>query len=1256
MTNELPRLHIMQRLREELLGPKGGREETLETATDPREEYTTGVLDMAQATTTTDDEIELLEASEVEIPRELEGNPDDEEPEDPLLIAADFAPQVDPRRLPCSIGLTCFVRAPEGGGIDVCISGGRYRKTKEHWQRTSYVFTRALKAPEWEGEHLDAVSGMKLVVRSRAARGGLVRLSLYLVNAECWEGMTGERASRFLYQPQIRVCLTGSTQLQTMADGQAGDQPDEEQRMQMLYRRLPILARGHMCAAVWRAIDVEQCEDSPFRWVDQCTDAQRFSRCDLRTEFLPAITVPTPYADWRDELGPPPEQSALKLSELSQSELGKALTPLTAAYERWIESIEGELETLAPAYHALGREHIALCRQSLARIGDGIALVARDQQAYLAFCFANRAVHEQASWSAGRELRWRPFQLGFILQCLPGLADPSSDERDICDLLWFPTGGGKTEAYLGLTAFVLGMRRLRSNGYDGVGVISRYTLRLLSIQQFRRALKLVTACEMLRVESVGEVRGWRPEGCGEDRDWLWGRHRFSAGLWLGSSVTPNQLEGNSYKNVPGAFELLRESKAADSEPAQVTDCPVCSTVLAVPAASGDGGVIEMTLHLRVTGFDAVPPLEELSTAYVEVLSVHTQRVNDTVHNLCFKLRSKEGALNVDDWWGIRERLFGENCRNLSVRAERPGYFIEGALSTKGKPTEQRIEIYCPNPDCRTAKNTWCETLPLSTDGRAGVTQSVPEAFAVNASGERGVATQCPIPALTVDDLIYAWPPSLLISTVDKFARLAYESRAASLFGNVEYYHAHEGFYREGCFRARGGKKSATPHPPHQKLRVPVSHFPPPDLVIQDELHLIDGPLGSMVGLYETAVSRLCGPHHRLKYVASTATVREAGDQVQSLFARRLQQFPPSGLDAMDSFFAHMRPSSLTQESGSGRLYMAYSAPGRGALTPQVRAWAVLLQAVEELRWQGVSEEVLDPYWSPVGYFTTIRSLAATASLWRQAIRLRLEYLGREQKREINDPVELSSRVLSSKLPGILGKLSLCMPQAVDGVLSTSMFGTGVDVSRLSLMLVQGQPKTTSSYIQATGRVGRQSPALVLALLPATNPRALDHFEFFTGYHQHLYRGVEPVTVFPFAPRARERALGPLCVALLRQLKDVGREWRDRSEGARLMATAWQRQEVRELLDVFVARATEQPELRRPTDGVVADEVQQAILNWKQAAELNDDLLLDENTMAKRPEHPVVLGDPQHAASDYQVVYHNAPQSLREIEPTTGFKI
>jgi hypothetical protein len=184
-----------------------------------------------------------------------------------------------------------------------------------------------------------------------------------------------------------------------------------------------------------------------------------------------------------------------------------------------------------------------------------------------------------------------------------------------------------------------------------------------------------------------------------------------------------------------------------------------------------------------------------------------------------------------------------------------------------------------------------------------------------------------LPVLVVDEEIYRLLPALLLATVDKFAQMPWRGATAMLFGRVSGYctrHSSRSPELEDSdsHSARNGLPRATTRP-HLPLR-------PPDLIIQDELHLISGPRGTLVGLYETAVDRLAcwevdGRPVRPKVIASTATIRQAGDQVRSLFLRQVEIFPPQGLDAEDTFFAIQRP---IDDVYPGRRYLGICAPGR----------------------------------------------------------------------------------------------------------------------------------------------------------------------------------------------------------------------------------------------------------------------------------------------------------------------------------------
>jgi hypothetical protein len=405
-----------------------------------------------------------------------------------------------------------------------------------------------------------------------------------------------------------------------------------------------------------------------------------------------------------------------------------------------------------------------------------------------------------------------------------------------------------------------------------------------------------------------------------------------------------------------------------------------------------------------------------------------------------------------------------------------------------------------------------------------------------------------------------------------------------------------------------------------------------------------------------------------KYIASTATVRQSQSQIQCLFDRNVFQFPPMSLSAADSFFARTRANVhpiYTDENDrhpSGRLYVAVCAPGKGAQTPIVRLYSSMLQRIWELKEAEYNDTDCDPFWTLVGYFNAIRELAGALTLYRQDIPERLKYVAEVRgvrPRDLGEEIELSSRKDSTELPGLLTSLAQSLPEAKDIVLSTSMFGTGVDIDRLGLMIVNGQPKTTSSYIQATGRVGRSQGGLVITFFRASRPRDLDHYEFFTGYHRAIYRYVEPITVTPFAARARERGMGPVAVALLRQARQIQSvpvlaEWAARSNASVMQNNRNFAEELEAINQLINRRSQIQLPIRRPPQDQVDREVRGGFDRWQTVAENENNLVYEEYAIDKDPTKPVVLGDDQHQERNFSVVYRNAPQSLRDVEGMTRF--
>jgi hypothetical protein len=379
----------------------------------------------------------------------------------------------------------------------------------------------------------------------------------------------------------------------------------------------------------------------------------------------------------------------------------------------------------------------------------------------------------------------------------------------------------------------------------------------------------------------------------------------------------------------------------------------------------------------------------------------------------------------------------------------------------------------------------------------------------------------------------------LIATVDKFAAMPWTGAVAGFFGRVQRSDK-EGFYG-ACDPDRGGM-------------LPGGRLLPPDLIIQDELHLISGPLGTMVGLYETALEELAVREKvRPKIVASTATVRRADSQIQALFCRaQVDIFPPPGPDRRDSFFAHTLEPKEEEPKTNARLYVGVAAQGRSPKVAMLRVYLALLGAgqkwFEQLSTRGQSDNPADPYMTLVGYFNALRELGGARRIIEDEVRWGLlRYKERKRvgeadglfaNREIDyEPVELTSRVDTSRVSAAKRRLGLVFvdKNSVDVAIATNMISVGLDITRLGLMVVFGQPKTSAEYIQATSRVGRDPvrPGLVVTLLNVHKPRDRSHYERFAAYHETFYRSVEATSVTPFSPRALDRGLAASLVALSR---------------------------------------------------------------------------------------------------------------------------
>lgn len=402
-----------------------------------------------------------------------------------------------------------------------------------------------------------------------------------------------------------------------------------------------------------------------------------------------------------------------------------------------------------------------------------------------------------------------------------------------------------------------------------------------------------------------------------------------------------------------------------------------------------------------------------------------------------------------------------------------------------------------------------------------------------------------LPIVVVDEEIYRRLPTLLIATVDKFAQMPWRGATQMLFGRVSAHCPRHGFRSPEL-------EDADSHPKKGKLLAAqtqaINPLRPPDLIIQDELHLISGPLGTLVGLYETAVDHLCtwqlnDKTIRPKVIASTATIRRANTQVHNLFLRQVKVFPPAGLDAEDNFFARRRDSS---DASPGRLYLGLCAPGTRLKALLIRVYVAYLAGAQTLYEKYGS--AIDPWMTLVGYFNSMRELGGMRRVVDDAVKTRLYRMDKRGMaiRAAWGVEELTSRKSAAEIPQILDRLEVPFDpnkqkwkkgeqRPLDVVLATNMISVGVDVSRLGLMVVASQPKATAEYIQATSRVGRRFPGLVCTVYNWARPRDLSHYERFEHYHATFYQQVEALSVTPFSPRALDRGLTGVMAAYVRLL-------------------------------------------------------------------------------------------------------------------------
>lgn len=1066
----------------------------------------------------------------------------------PSAVDDDNPPDHAPRKsmLPSSIGLSVLVPAAVRR-LRITTSWGDYRAETEEdrarasdardpmpkdesvkgWRRIPRSVMTEIDLPE-EDATLEPVpvsesGGLQLIVTSRRVVEDSVRRSLGAGTRSVSVFIVNDRVPQvqaafetFAFQVGLSIDVDHSfvsrPDLRDSMSKESGQETLDEQIAELQYRDVFEYAVGHGVSATWTTDEQGGCKSVRSTWVP-CAQVERVE----------------PRAMENVELG------MERLGELSSGEdAERKLAPLVREYREWIEAQEARKSDLT-AQSVQTLDHLAVAARSAERrIQNGINCL-RDPNVLEAFKIANRAMAaaaRQREWAAGdrtkpaSELaapRWRPFQIAYILLNLEGVAKPEHEDRKCVDLLFFPTGGGKTEAYLGLAAFTMVYRRLKNPGVFGCGlsVLMRYTLRLLTLDQLGRAAGLICALELER--KLNPRLGSWP---------------FEIGLWVGQAATPNRLGHRGYKG-PGAdhtaySKLMKFKQQPEQHPSPIPieNCPWCGT----------------------------------------------------------KFSASSFALFPND----------------------------------AKPVDLRVR--CTNHECQF-------------------------------SGDHA------LPIVAVDEPIYRRLPAFMIATVDKFASLPWTGQTGSLFGKVTHHDEH-GFYGP-CDRTDG-----------KALGRPLL---PPDLIIQDELHLISGPLGTIAGVYEAAIERLCtrtaaGTVIQPKIIASTATVRMAAAQIRALFNRiTVSIFPPPGPDRTDSFFAITVPP----DQKPARHYVGLAAQGRSAKVLLLRASLAALGAAaaayEQEGGRAAKANPADAYMTLLGYFNSLRELGGSRRIMEDEVRTRLQRyndrkrLAPEDHLFINrniayEPLELTSRVSTDEVADAKRRLALAHHESehVDTALATNMISVGLDITRLGLMMVHGQPKTTSEYIQATSRVGRSTdrPGLVITLLNIHKPRDRSHFERFEGYHNSFYRSVEATSVTPFSPRALDRALAGALVAMCRH------ELPELTPSVGASKVAQHMNKLSELVKYLADRAQASAMSKSEEESAalreqVKQRTEKLLDNWVKIIGLHQENGV--NLHYQREEQkgaPLLWGflDPELADQEPIVRSFRANRSMRDVEPSVELSV
>ena len=893
----------------------------------------------------------------------------------------------------------------------------------------------------------------------------------------------------------------------------------------------------------------------------------------VRTEWMPRAGVPRvePSVIGAVEFG------METLGDLDGAPAAKVgLEPLVEQYRDWIAAQRQDAAAFTGRRREVAEELVRRADRVADRIQAGIDLLS-EPDVLEAFRIANRAMAAAArrrrAQEEGKRPRdvaapaWRPFQLAYILMNLRGIAEPTHPERDVVDLLFFPTGGGKTEAYLGLSAFTLVLRRLRHPGPDsrGLSVLMRYTLRLLTLDQLGRAAALICALELEREQA--------PERLGE---WP-----FEIALWVGRAATPNYMGRKGEAGDKSArVKTLRYARDSSREPPlPLEQCPWCGT------------------PFKRQSFRLHPDTNEPSD-----LLVHC------VNRRCdFAGKRHLPIVAVDE--PIYRRLPAFMIATADKFAALPWSGETARFFHGGDPDHPRP------PDLIIQDELHLISGPLGT--MAGLYETAIDRLCTRRTGDGTVR------------------PKVIASTAT--VRLA-QKQIQALFNRreVDCFPA-PGPDRRNSFFARQVSESAEDE--RLYLGVAAQGRGPKVVFLRSMITLMAaaqaaweaaGGAGAKAGAVARAGAK-AGAGARSGAEAGAGTGARAGSGVSARFGAR------AGSEAS---------AKSEVSAGAGARVKAMAGAGSGVGT-------------------GAAPNPADPYMTAVAYFNALRELGSARRIVEDEIGARLlscserkrldEATGLFADRQIAfEPVELTSRVGTADVADAKRKLALDFTedQRVDVALATNMISVGLDITRLGLMLVSGQPKTTSEYIQATSRVGRDParPGLVVTLLNVHKPRDRSHYERFPAFHESFYRNVEATSVTPFSSRALDRGLPAVTVALAR----LGIDGLTPTPAARDVET--HRAETDAIAGAVGERA------QRHADGLPADagravqrRVQSLLDDWAALAREAGEVGVTFGYARGRNESvstPLLreMIDPDRDTLDDRQLRFRAPRSLRDVEP------